>query len=417
MSTPPPWTDFLHTLEQCYGHAALAARHEIYFLNRRPYARLRSVAALVRDTTLLMRGARNAMDMDAQVYLVATLAGPSGWQTLERAQQALPAGTRSRVIAHPRVKLEGVPTLALSRPSWGDVGRALRRAGPWLTRARGPISGVVVATCMARHSLWQAAWQRTFPTARPLFVLHNDFDMMSHALVAAFNDTAPIACIQHGIPTDEFFPTNAPTQVVWGQTSHAAYASACDTKNCIIDALSRGVRTQHVDAAPTRLLLLSQTHTPIYGTDLLPLFRHLAQALTAGAAKYVSILLHPMESPAIAYPAALHPFLNRPPHAVLTASPSPEMVVGYSTTAMLDAACAGHYVMGMAWPAHASKVAHAIAQPPMMCTDADEVLAYFETLRTDAAARTAHHHAQEAWLQQTYQSSGNFSAWVATCIR
>ena len=52
--------------------------------------------------------------------------------------------------------------------------------------------------------------------------LHNDFDIYNAALLFAIEyklikkKIIPI-CFQHGIPTDEFFPTKAPLYYVWSK--------------------------------------------------------------------------------------------------------------------------------------------------------------------------------------------------------
>ena len=416
------WPDYLTALESEYGKPALAVRHEIYFLMKRQYHSLKAIAAMLREIWRLLRLPKQTrIPENIRVFLVVTLQGPSGWATLLRAQKILgEKGIHHAMIAHLRLRFDDTTSCSLARPSWNEMSQALLYGSRFLRLRRGKIGSLGVACCMVRHALWQSAWTRTTRSVidtKPIFLLHNDFDMMSRALIAATHKKVIIACVQHGIPTDEFFPANAPTQIVWGKSSETAYRQCGYGGALIIDGLGRGGVAAAHHEAPDHILVLSQTHTPIYGIDLVPLFVELAKELGA-VLPSTRILLHPEEArPGLSpYPASVEAQVQRPPHLQLTRAQVPCLVIAYSSTAMLEAALAGHYVVGMEWSVGASKGAHHITRPPKICKDVNEAIAYFNELQQSSGSRAHHQQLQQAWLDTTYAPTGAFAAWVEQAL-
>ncbi len=200
-----PWPKFLDRLQQIHGFEAAICRHEIYFLHYKRWMRVRAVAAMARDIALLYVAPffASVPAVDAACYAVVTLDGASGYETVKRAMAALPSHITCAVVTHPRVKSAA---LCPARPVGRALVDALRKAMQRLLLPRGELSRVVVASCVLRSVVWQASWQR-FYTQHPAMrwcVLHNDFDMMSSAAVAALSPYVTTICVQHGIPTDEF---------------------------------------------------------------------------------------------------------------------------------------------------------------------------------------------------------------------
>lgn len=410
---PLGWDDFLAQLAAGAKEVGLACRHEIYFLHRsKPFGgRVHAVAAALRDAAWLLRVPAALPTLPGQHIAITTLAGASGMGTLTPAIAALAPAHPVTVMAHPRLHLAGA--IAPARVSWRAVFTALgamRHA-----RRRVPnISRIVVAACLFRHALWHASW-RAFRVQAPHVthaLLHNDFDMMSSSAVAALAPDISMVCVQHGIPTAEFFPTHAATQVVWGETSRAAYATATPTATLVVDALGRGHRHAVPKDAPAVLYLVSQTHTPIYGIDLAPWFKELAQELSAALpAEEFRVLLHPQEvGRTTAYAALPSSQLALPPHPALTHASTPALVAGYSSTALIDAALAGHLVVAMEWHAPESPHARAVSAPPMRCQDAASVLAFYAQLRNNPALLASCRAQQEVWLNATFTDSGDFAA-------
>lgn len=420
-----------------FGADALAARHEIVFtalgpqgLRPRWRQALRGVAALLRDVFLLYRAKRwtAPLPVDAALF-VATLPGANGWETLApacRAAQA--AGITVVVIRHPRLPppaAAGAPVLTLPPPPAAALGRALARAWRVVGRESSEVSAVAAAAAAARGVLWREAWGRALTTGAPpasagtraalaetrgALALHNDFDMMS---AAALDHGLASFCLQHGAPTDEFFPAQATTQVVWGERAAAAYqAAGVAAERLIIDPLGRGRSAAAVadpPPPPVGLALVSQTHTPVYGPGLAERFavlaREMARELTA-LAPGLRILLHPEEA------RRGHPYralvgasaggaagvaVDNPPHALLTGGAPPHLVVGFCSTALIDAALAGHYVVGLDWRFDRSPAAQALARPPRRAADAAALAALFRRLQEDPEERVRLAAETAAW--------------------
>lgn len=422
-------------LEAAFGKDAAAARHEILFTalgpnGVRPRWRqaLRGLAALIRDVFLLYRAKpwNNPPPPDAVLFVV-TLPGANGWGTLAPAWRAAQAaGLSTAVIRHPRLLPPDVgdaPVLTLPPPPVAALGRALVRAWPVARRRCREVSAVAAAAAAARGVLWREAWGRalagrrgelnqaqgeSYP-AQGALALHNDFDMMS---AAALDHGLPSFCIQHGVPTDEFFPTRATAQVVWGRRAAAAYrAAGTPAESLIIDALERGraVTALADSPPPAGLALLSQTHTPVYGPGLAERFTGLADHLAALVPDF-RLLLHPEEI------RRGHPYrgpaaaaIDRPPHALLTGGESPRLVAGFCSTALIDAALAGHYVVGLDWSFDRSPAAQALARPPRRVADAAALAALFRRLLNDPDERARLAAETAAWRADCFDAeSGGF---------
>jgi exopolysaccharide biosynthesis WecB/TagA/CpsF family protein len=401
------WQKFLEELLQQGNESVLTCRHEVYFLRRKRWGgRVHALAAAARDSWLLLTlPALKTLHRSPNTLAVATLEGASGYGAIARAVERLASPNRCITVAHPRLQRRA--QTQLPAPLFmADFKPALRIALPVILQPRGPLSRWVMASCVFRHHLWQASWRR-FYAAHPQLnrcLLHNDFEMMNSALVSALSESLEIQCVQHGIPTDEFFPCRAATQIVWGESSQRIYKDYSPRANVMIDALGRDQSPRLHDATmPEEIHLLSQTHTPLYGIDLGSHFEELSEALAAQLpAIPLRILLHPRECSRHVYRALSPRLLADPPHRTLQQSTPRVLVIGYCSTALLDAAQAGQYVAAMDWPATASLGAKAVATPPTLCADHQAVLRLFHSLRESKEIRLAMIEKQQQWLARTF---------------
>jgi hypothetical protein len=212
------------------------------------------------------------------------------------------------------------------------------------------------------------------------------------------------------LPTDEFFPTRAERHVVWGHSSKAAYHS----KGTPIQALRLGPQRWRANndlaaLAPQAICVISQTHTPVFGLNLEDDFLTLAQYLAAHGPLLmpVQILLHPEEVRG-GHPyrsAELELLCCKPPHAILSSTSLRAVVIGFCSTALLEAALQGHYVIGVDWSVPASTAAVAVGRPVNRVSNNVELLAVLEQLLQDPEERAHFLGRQERWLQQTFQAS------------
>lgn len=409
---------FRQALQQNWGDDAARTRHEIYFIAQRKQGWrqiLHATAGLLRDVFLCARLPRRAADL-GQTVCAVSLTGASGIGTLTPYIAQLQAeGQTPVVVMHPRLKgkVAGVLPAAPDKTAWAMAFKTLFR------RSKASIPGVsswTVRCCLARRALWLGAWRRTLTQSGNVIqtvLLHNDFDLFSSTAVEALKQlpAARSVCVQHGLPTDEFFPTQADSQLVWGETSRQVYLAHGAPEQTLILGTHRcaaqPAQSGH-SAGPRRILLVSQTHTPIFGRSLRNDFMQLATALSNSFdADMFRILLHPEES-RLGHPYSTNNLLSRcenAPHPILNTpreeQSDPAIVLGFCSTALLDAAQAGHYVIGLDWPASASLGALTVGAPPTKVKTAEELPALFATLQRDAPFRAAWMQQQGNWLSAT----------------
>lgn len=409
-------------LRRTWGEDAALGRHEIYFISKRKQGWrqvLHAMAGLLRDMWICLRLPRHAPALSETVCVVS-LAGASGWGTLAPVLATRQAeGDTPTVLIHPRLRgtVEGRPPLSPALADWRKAlgamfqpGQPLHGVSPWTVRC-----------CLARRYLWRGAWRRTLAEAgsrTQTLLLHNDFDLFSATAVETAKDIPPIRslCVQHGLPTDEFFPTRADIQLVWGESSRQVYISHGTPDSSIVTRAYRAkppLPPRSPLPAPQRVLLLSQTHTPVFGRSLKNDFLLLARTLdrTFDDARF-RILLHPEES-RLGHPYAVDRLLSRcenAPHEDIIPKNIPledaALVVGFCSTALLEAAQAGHFVLGLHWEAPASRGAQRVGTPPRKAQDGDEVMQLFERLGKEEALRFEWMQQQADWIGSTFSPVG-----------
>lgn len=382
--------DFVAALERRHGPEAAGLRHELFFQARRPFGGCRGWLALARDALWLARPpARPAAGAEPLAVLVATLAGGSGWGTLARALPSIrAAGLRPVVLAHPRLPDSLFPRdLAVFRPGGISPGRAAAAAGG----AFPP-----VAAARARRRLWEGAIRNSLTGHGGVLLLHNDFDMMSAASLAS---GWPSICLQHGVPTDEFFPCRAGRQVVWGESSEAALVrSGADPASLVVDCLGRGDRRKGPPSQPPQgLAVVSQTHAAIFDPALPGCLTGFVDRLRRMRPD-LRVLLHPGERGHHPYGAAR---ISLPPHSLLDED-GPSLVLAYCSTFAVEAALAGHWVAALDFPLAGNGPARAVACPPLRVAGAEEAVALQRRLVEDAGFRHVAAARQEAWLDATF---------------
>lgn len=419
MTTPPDpgFPDFQEMLATRLGPEAAAVRHEVYFLSRtggRLIQALRGLAALVRDAVQLLGPMAGwSHPLAADVVAVATLPGASGWGTLARAVDRLESsGTKVVVVVHPRMVMPSAAGSCgrLPRPAPGALTTAFRTAvAAW--RAGCPPEGtsrVMVASTIMRGVLWRSAWRRYLDGWQGVVLLHNDFDMMSAAAAEAVADGRSV-CIQHGLPTDEFFPARAGRYIVWGDSSAEAFERRLYPPRRIVrDGTLRSAPSSVAGPLAAGISILSQTHTPIYGIDLRARFLAFVEGMIdAGEGQPIRVLLHPEEA-RLGHPYRVGPTVTvlRPPHPLLAGSCEPTVTIGFSSTAIIDAARRGHPVIGLDWEPRASRDAHCIGCPPIRTGDPAEAVRIANLLRTSPEALEAHLVRQREWLTRTFAPAG-----------
>lgn len=407
------YQDHLSSLCEINDDDLWQVRHEIFFLRasfNSITGLIRSIFAFARDLYYLFSFSGKAVPAP-DLAIIVTLPGQSGMGTLWPALAALDQAGRSyRIYPHPRLPAsltKGLNTGRLPRPPLRALGAALRSGWRQLRRP-GVADRWILATTAARGVLWRAAWGRLTGGTRGILLMHNDFDMMSAASLGLGWRSI---CLQHGIPSEEFFPARADYHVVWGESAAAAYqAAGVELDRLVIDSLGRGaaIPLAAMDPPPpSGIALISQSHAAIFGPGTRRAFQDAASRLLM-LHPGLRILLHPSEE-------ADHPYrdlplqsVEKPPHALLNCKVETDrhLVVGYASTALIDAALAGHYVLRLALPLASTGPNMLISQPPVTAADPGEVLVWFRRLETDFRERQDYLEQTREWLARTFAPEG-----------
>ncbi|AEG02015.1 hypothetical protein [Methylomonas methanica] len=426
------FNQFERALRQHWGEEAALARHEIYFIAQRKSGWRQIVHAaggLLRDAWLCVRLPRQAAGL-ARIVCVVSLPDANGWGVLAPLIPHLPENAETASVAiHPGLhgKVPGSKPAAPDRMGWklallamfSGERAAIRGVSPWTTRC-----------CLARRQLWLGVWRRTLGTTGnniDALILHNDFDLFSASAAEAARGFPPIrsVCVQHGLPTDEFFPTRADIQLIWGESSRKTYLSNNTPPGALIIGTYRAkpsIRFPPCPPAPQRILLVSQTHTPVYGRSLESDFLRLATTLDGNLEKDAfQILLHPEEN-RLGHPYSTGNLPSRcrnPPHETLipkdTLPKLPTLVLGFCSTALLEAAQAGHFVLGIDWEVPVSRGALAVGAPQYRIRNGQEALELFERLRENNGFRSEWLQKQQLWINSVFTPLS--AGWLDECLQ
>lgn len=412
------YRSFRAVLAETHGDAGLAVRHELFSHTVGPRGWRGKPAQIARTLLVALRdlarlASAPAADRVPARHPVAavSLPGASGWGTLRQTVSDLAAaGTPATVILHPRLPLrrESVPghegpvrRLSLRAPGAiaGAVRAGLRHQSSPSPKPSPSLSVWAVRLALVRLELWRAAWRAATERGTTV-LLHNDFDVFS---AGAIGDGRKTICLQHGLPTDEFFPCRADRQAVWSEACAAAYRQqGAEAGRLFVARFRDRPAVRHDGAAPpTGIALLSQSHaTPIL-PDIADRLTALALDLHASGVP-LRILLHPEEvRRGHPYPERLAALLSHPPHPLLTTEGEPWLVAGLLSTALPDLAGLGHFTVGLGWDIRGQEAARAIGQPPRRAGTAGAIEALFAALG-DPALRADFHKEQQDWLARLF---------------
>jgi hypothetical protein len=399
---------FVVDLRDRYGVEAAGARHEIFFIHQRSGwlgPGLRAFLAALRDAALCL-GLRKSVAAPAAVIAVSSRAGFHGLEALRPFIADLELRDIAySLIVHPRLRASvaaASPGRPLS-PAWLHALQAFHVPFPHPDRR-----AFVVRCCLFRLRLWQGAWSRVLGgEQRGSLILHNDFELFCVAALRAGAGRWLGICVQHGLPTDEFFPTLAQRHIVWGDSSRLAYIAQGTPPDAIHFGPERRLVTRAGHTAPSEVCLVSQTHTPVFGRSLAKDFLQLAERLADAATgpDAFAILLHP-EEVRLGHPFAgtrLAGWCRLPPHRELRAgAKASSIVVGFCSTALIEAARQGHLVIGMNWPVEASQAALSVGRPANLADNAEQLCGMLERLLADPAEWARMLRIQDEWLARSF---------------
>lgn len=412
---------FQQALADHYGAEVSRLRHELFFIRQRTgYRRnLRCFLAAIRDAGYCLSLPRHSARLPAIIGL-ASLPGSSGREALEPCLQDLQTrGCPTAIVIHPRLR-STVSGSCTARPSFKGWLSALHAwIMPLPSTHQAPIEAWPVRCTLFRHRLWLNAWQRTLaqqPTGGTL-LLHNDFDLFAVAAIEAGRGKWRSLCVQHGLPTDEFTPPRADRQLVWGDSSQEAYLALGFPSANLLRGPSKPLQPTEPVSSLAAICIVSQTHTPIFGRSLKADFIQLAQHLHADDhyGQRLQILLHPEECrQATPYPAPLSHLCRRPPHGILQQGSAPCIVLGFCSTALLDAARYGHLVIGLDWQAPGSVAARRVGQPLIRVADYQALRQLLDELMQHEEQRQVFLKRQRDWLEDTFKANDQWLDWVSS---
>jgi hypothetical protein len=192
-------------------------------------------------------------------------------------------------------------------------GRAERELQPFLSAQQGEMqdrftrSRRVLKALLVKAYLCREIYRECLASAPGLaaVITHNDFTTSSYLACAAAREFGVASfTLQHGFPTDEYFPISADHYLVWGERfrelmmARGARANALEVAGAPrLDTLlaKRGTKVSRADER-LRILFLSQSHSPLFTVEE---HRKVLSFLTpvAGNSRYeLSVRLHPQEA-------------------------------------------------------------------------------------------------------------------------
>lgn len=415
---------FQKELQNSYGDDINHIRNELYFAfkGNPVLVFFKAFGSLIRDLVYCICLPRKMVFQEGPCYVFCvSLMGSSGWGALEPYFRLF-SPSKAIVIKHPRIKgLSGwANPLAPTIDGWIEFFKVLCAKNGSKNFIS---SNLLIRIYLARATLWIEVWKSTLSQLDGVkkFVLHNDFDMFSKGAVNSCQSNGiSTLCIQHGLPTDEFFPTSANSYLVWGDSSAKVFKHLnLSSPNLHVGRLmdTPDIKVDNIKNSLIEMALVSQTHTPVFGIDLAEKLIHLSEEILEikkgiDGVEF-SILLHPEEcrvgNP---YLGRLKKFCSSPPHKKLIRrkEQNPILVIGFCSTALIESAISGNYVLGLDWGVNASYGAYKIGAPPLVVKSAQETFEVFKQLKSDLNYRDLFISRQREWVSSTFKVLSEESA-------
>jgi hypothetical protein len=417
----PKFEQWYQCKEKLYGTIFANLRHESYFLL---ISSTSSISVLVRASlgairTLYwtMRGTKKARIENKRILFIATLDGSSGIGSLKPIMVLL----RDReidfaLLCHPRLSNESdcAEKVNFYGISVSSVYTCLQETLGMLRSCSNDnwLDKFVIFSVAFRFQLWRAVIRQYVDVNNSVVVAHNDFDVFSAAAVSCVKQSV---CIQHGIPTDEFFPTNANLQLVWGRQFVNLYSAkgVPEKKLAVWHALKKHRKTSDslCELRPMVVNLVSQSHTNVYGIDFTPGLVSASISLLQVAEKEnisFRVLLHPEEVRRDLQPyKGIQGSVYKPPHGVFADSAHVEIVVGFASTALIAAAQLGHLVIGIEAENISASIAAYRVTKPIITVPQVKLATTIHQLLNDREKRVEHINRQADWIDSLYGDSNS----------
>ena len=258
-------------------------------------------------------------------------------------------------------------------------------------------------------NVWKFFFEKnSFKTIK--IYLHNDFDIYNAALLFAIEyklirkKIIPI-CFQHGIPTDEFFPTKAPLYYVWSKKMKKLYEAQNNKSNISniktfsfikkIKSPSK-IKKKQIDQ---NLYYISQGHTKMYGwktnTNLINIFNNISKIYPN-----TYCLLHPSENKINnPYNFKLKKNIFNYPHD-FTNSDKTKVYICFCSTAMLEIMKNQNIILGINLKVNQSKITFKYFKPPLIINNLNEFPKLFKKLNSNSTYVTNIIRRQNEYLKK-----------------
>lgn len=364
-------------------------RNELYFtLFYRKNAVLNALAAFLRDFFILIGFRKN---INTREFFFFTLPTQSGYKVFEN----LNFFSEKKLLKIPSKKNKYIKSKSLYfYPTFEFINSffsTLKLLN--IKKNHGLLICIYVLRLALIINVWKFYLEKNNYKSIKIY-LHNDFDIYNAALLFAIKynlikkKVIPI-CFQHGIPTDEFFPTKSPIYLLWSKKMLNLFKKNNPknhlTKFKIVknNFLNRNqIKREKKFIIDDKIYFISQGHTKIYGENtnkyLINFFNNLSENYSN-----THCLLHPSENKSKnVYNEKYINNIHNYPHNFLKKNKI-KVFVCFCSTAMLDIMKNGNIVIGINTSVDQSKLTYKYFTPPLNVKTSKELLNLFKKLKNN----------------------------------
>lgn len=277
--------------------------HEFYFIKEyKKYNLIRVIFAFLRDIYIGI-GKQN-LEFNKKIFFFFTIAGASGLEVFKKHKDFNKSNLIKVDLKRNRLKKTRKLTC---KPDYLFIKNFIRifKSINWQKN-----HGLTLLIFSLRLSFWGTIWLNflsKLKNDRCQIYIHNDFDIYNSSLIYILKNKflkkkIITICFQHGIPTDEFFPTKSDIYIVWSKhmlklfhKANKQYGSNA-TKFKIENYLNIKIKILNRNIVnDKKFFFISQGHTKIYGEkinyNLINFFTKLNSLIPN-----IYCLLHPQET-------------------------------------------------------------------------------------------------------------------------
>ena len=321
------------------------------------------------------------------------------------------------------------------RPFWERSKRdwlRLLEAAPTAMRALLRPSQLVVQTLLVRSYFYESLLEGQFARDAPRAVVtHNDFTSLSYmAGAVARRYGIPDFTLQHGFPSQEYFPASASHYLLWGQVfEQAMRGRALNGTRFVATGAPRldavAATEEDRDAARTKLsrlglivpeksrvLFLSQGHSAVFSAEEHRKIFTLVASLARQDWIHLLVRRHPQEIGV--FPRMLRTAVVPPEISFAESVLASDVVVSVNSTAMLEAALLAVPVLQLALPGLENRLG--LMRFPRQVCDLASACGQLQLLR-EPAQRERCLREQAALVQACVQNPGRGTENVWRYIR